>query len=83
VLAENYPEFNAVIYSLEMFTPLVKLAMGDYWLPNAKRGTQHQFMKIKLPKSGSLLRGYLWCHILAGWILSTLWVAGLTGLVKV
>ncbi len=28
------------------------------------------------------LRWYLWCHIIAGWVLTTLWVGGLMGLLK-
>jgi hypothetical protein len=78
---DTYPKFAAFIYSLENFVPLVKLAMGDYWLPNANAGKDHKLWKIKW-RNGRLLRWYLWFHILAGWVLTTLWVAGLTGLVK-
>jgi hypothetical protein len=81
-LSENYPKFNSFIYSLEMFTPLLKLEMGDYWQPNANRGEQLVMRGISLPTNGSLLRGYLWFHIILGWVLTTLWVGGLTGLVK-
>jgi hypothetical protein len=31
---------------------------------------------------GSVLRWYRWSHILAGWLLTTLAVAGFTGLVR-
>ncbi len=81
-LSENYPKFNSFIYSLEMFTPLLKLEMGDYWQPNANRGERFQARGISLPATGSLLRDYLWFHIILGWVLTTLWVGGLTGLVK-
>ena len=37
--------------------------------------------KLWLPKPG-WLRGYLWLHTSAGWTLTTLLVAGLTGLVR-
>ena len=37
---ELYPKFNALIYSLETFVPLVKLGGGEYWMPNANRGPE-------------------------------------------
>jgi hypothetical protein len=69
-LPKPYPKFNAFIYSLEKFVPLVKLEMGDYWAPDPNR------------EDGRRLRIYLWCHIIAGWVFTTLWVGGLTGLIK-
>ena len=102
---ELYPKFNALIYSLETFVPLLKLGVGEYWMPNANRGPELQpLCKKKAGKAtnsepiskraaldpgktptlrvGSLLRGYYWFHIIAGWVLTTLWVGGLTGLIK-
>jgi hypothetical protein len=35
-----------------------------------------------VPINGRRLRLYLWFHITAGWVLTTLWVGGLTGLIK-
>jgi len=32
----DYPEFNALVYSLDMFVPLVDLRQAAYWLPSAK-----------------------------------------------
>jgi hypothetical protein len=62
--------FNAFIYSLEKFVPIVKLEMGDFWIPDAN------------DRAGRLLLHFLHFYILAGWVLTTLWVAGLTGLLK-
>jgi len=77
-LGETYPKFNAFIYSLETFVPLVKLGLGDSWIPNAHGG---RLLRIGI-KSGSLLRYYFWFHIMAGWVLTTLWAASFTGLIK-
>jgi hypothetical protein len=80
---KGYPIFNPFIYSLEMFVPLVKLGMEDVWRPSAERG--HPLFRNKnkaLLTTDGVLRCYLWIHILAGWVLTTLWVGGLTGLVK-
>jgi hypothetical protein len=82
-LTDLYPRFNAFVYSVETFVPFLKLGISEYWIPNATRpppppsGNQHWQMT-----AGGLLRGYLWCHIIAGWVLTTLWVGGLTKLVK-
>ena len=37
--------------------------------------------KFWLPKAG-VMRGYLWLHTIAGWTLTTLLLAGVTGLVR-
>ena len=90
-LSKFYPRFSGFVYSLETFVPLLKLWMSDYWAPNATQRTDkltiafpwrtHQ-LKWTLPVTGPGLRIYLWVHVAAGWILTTLWVGGLTGLLK-
>ena len=74
----HYPPFNAAIYSLENFLPLVDLNQGAYWRPNPRHGSGGRLRVL----SGTLLRWYLWVHILAGWILTPLLAAGLSGLVR-
>jgi hypothetical protein len=81
-LSEAYPKFNAFVYSLECFVPLVKLGMSEYWMPNANHGQEIRILKFIVFRSGAVLRLYLWFHIIAGWVLTTLWVGGVTGLVK-
>ena len=80
-LKETYPKFNALIYSMETFVPLVKLAVEQYWIPSADRGGTIRAGNQAFTWGG-LLRCYLWFHIIAGWILTTLWVGGFTGLLK-
>ena len=72
----HYPPFNAVVYSLENFLPVVDLHQGTYWRPNPRHGTGGRMRAL----SGTLLRWYLWVHILAGWIITPLLAAGLSGL---
>lgn len=69
-LPNDYPRFNSLIYSIDSFIPFVNLHQENYWLPVANR------------PFGLVYRGYLWLHIAAGWIFSTLFVAALTGLVR-
>lgn len=59
------PIFNAFIYSLDAFLPIVDLHQETYWLPLSEP-----------------FKWYLWFHISAGWILSTISVAAFTGLFK-
>ncbi|MDJ0583140.1 hypothetical protein [Crocosphaera sp.] len=82
-LSINYPKFNALMYSVDAFVPIINFHQQDYWLPNANKGDNINFLIITIPlNTGSLLRWYLWFHIVMGWFLSSLWVAGFTGLVR-
>jgi hypothetical protein len=66
----DYPRFDALFYSLDAFLPIVDLHQESFWLPDAGK------------PFGALVRIYLWIHIAAGWFLSTLFVSGVTGLVR-
>jgi hypothetical protein len=63
-----YPQFSAVVYSLDTFLPVINLGQKDHWAPNANLG-----------KDARWLRRYLWAHIISGWILTTLFLAGVAG----
>ncbi|MFB3136177.1 MAG: hypothetical protein ACE1Y3_10645, partial [Rhodospirillales bacterium] len=69
-LPADYPEFNSFVYSIDTFLPIVDLHQENYWLP---RGDGDW---------GWLFRLYLWLHIAVGWLLSTVAVFGLTGLIR-
>jgi hypothetical protein len=66
--------------------PLLKLGIGEHWVSNAHNGPilNVGFLGyLGFPRTGGrFLRYYLWFQIIAGWILTSLWVGGLTGLVK-
>jgi hypothetical protein len=77
LLFETYPHFHPFIYSLETFVPLVKLGIAQYWMIlDSNRGARVG------RKVNPWICRYLRLHILAGWILTTLWVGGVTGLIK-
>jgi hypothetical protein len=83
VVRNEYPKFNAVMYSLDMFIPLVDLRQASYWLPctnDQESGRETDSSEDSLDVR--MLRGYMWMHILGGWLLTTLLVVGLSGLVK-
>lgn len=80
----HYPPFNPLVYSLENFLPLVELHQGEYWRPNSHRPPAEMDPEREpRPEMGRVLRWYLWVHILAGWILTPLLAAGLSGLIHV
>jgi hypothetical protein len=70
----HYPPFHAFVYALETFMPVVELDQGAYWRPNPRHGAGR--------RSSRLLRWYLWLHVLAGWTLTPLFFAGISGLVR-
>ncbi|MBL4691188.1 MAG: hypothetical protein JKY68_06975, partial [Rhodospirillales bacterium] len=69
----DYPAFSAAWYSLDVFLPIVDLHQESYWLPGKTDGPVLWAWRYKI---------WLWVEILLGWFLTTIAVAGLTGLVK-
>jgi sRNA-binding regulator protein Hfq len=69
-----YPRFTASIYSLENSLPFVNLGQKDHWTPDPN------------PRASRWLPGFLrwfrWGQVLLGWLLATLFVAGVTGVVR-
>ena len=85
------------MYSVDTFVPIINFHQQTYWLPNGNKGGNTTLPIVSLDfqtgnplpefnisqaKTGSLLRWYLWFHIVSGWFLTSLWVAGFTGLVR-
>jgi len=81
-LAKDYPKFNFIVYSIDSFVPLVDLHQAKYWLPNPNCSPELSRCQWLGSCFVSFLRLYLWVHIAMGWILTTLLVVGLTGLVR-
>jgi hypothetical protein len=82
ILSTEYPRFNSLAYSVESFIPLLKLDQCSNWVPSGENKTSCSLFGVGLGKASDLLRGYLCVHIITGWILTSLWVGALTGLVK-
>ena len=83
----HYPLFNPFVYSLENFLPVVELHQDKYWRPNPRHGVRGRVTLAGTPLDSSsipsrFLRWYLWIHILAGWTITPLLFAGLSGLVR-
>jgi hypothetical protein len=70
-IPNDYPPFSAWAYSIDTFIPFLDLVLEHYWIPNADAGL-----------AGALLRIYLWIHIGFGWLLSTIFLTGVTGIIR-
>ena len=70
-IPKDYPPFSAWAYSIDAFVPFLDLVLERYWIPNADAGW-----------FGAFLRIYLWFHIVVGWLLSSLFLTGLTGIIR-
>ena len=78
VVVDQYPRFDPIVYSVDAFVPIINLHQETYWLPDANADTRRGYAV----HWGDLLRWYHWVHISLGWLLSFLFVAGLSGLVR-
>ncbi|HLM66163.1 MAG TPA: hypothetical protein VK358_01490, partial [Longimicrobium sp.] len=65
--AASYPRFQPWVYSLDAFLPIVDLRQQEFWIPN---------------RTMPVWEWFHWCHILLGWIVSTLVVVGVTSMVR-
>ena len=70
---KDFTRFQPIVYSLDTFIPIVDLHQETNWIPQPERGKSWV---------GRWARFYLWVHIAFGWILTTVAVAGFTGLIK-
>jgi hypothetical protein len=68
-LPPYYERFQAFFYSLENSFPLVKLGQVDRWQPDPR-------------PSWWSLRIFRWAQICGGWFFATMFVAGVTGIVR-
>ena len=69
---DSYPRFNPLAFSADTFLPIINLHQATYWLPQETPGFSWAI----------LFAYYLWFHTAAGWILATIAIAGLSGIVK-
>lgn len=82
----HYERFYPVIYSFENSLPFVKLGQVDHWQPDP----DPKSFVWRVPVSAfalwisfsGVLRCYQWLQILSGWVLGTLFIAGVTGIVR-
>ena len=95
---DYYPGFNPFVFSFEHSFPLITLGIKDHWAPPSTRADRVPVLQWRISQRLSamtvlgchpfrlntvwLFRCWLWFQVPVGWGLATLFVAGLTGLVK-
>jgi hypothetical protein len=77
-----YERLHPLLYSLDVFLPFVNLHQEHYWWPDADRSGDVAVLGQRLKISGSFLRFYLWTQLIAGWMLSAIFIAGVSGLMR-
>ncbi len=70
------PNLTLLMYSVDVFVPLVDFGVGPAYMP----GKVDVGMEAR---EATFFRIYYWFHVAAGWLICTVAVAGLTGLVRV
>ena len=70
------------LYSLDVFLPFVNLHQEHYWWPNPDSRGVATIFGYEVPWLGSFTRYFLWSQIVAGWVLSAILLAGVTGLIR-
>jgi hypothetical protein len=83
-----YGRFHALAYSVDNSFPLVKLGLQEKWAPReatvedtARPANWIQWIDWRLASPG-FLRCFRWGQVCVGWILTTLFAVGVTGVVR-
>jgi hypothetical protein len=79
---DHYERLYPLLYSLDVFLPFVNLHQEHYWWPKATAKGNYRVLGYSLTLPGSLVLYYLWLQIIAGWLLSAIFIAGVTGLIR-
>jgi len=79
---DRYERLFPLLYSLDVFLPFVNLHQEHYWWPNSTAKGACTLLGYHLTLPGSLVLYYLWLQIIAGWVLSAIFIAGVTGLIR-
>jgi hypothetical protein len=79
---ETIAGLHPLLYSLDVFLPFVNLHQEHYWWPDETAAGQCNVAGREFRVDGRLLRYYLWLQIIAGWLLSAIFIAGVTGLLR-
>ena len=78
----RYEVLHPLLYSLDVFLPFVNLHQEHYWWPDARASGQCSALGLPVRLTGALVLYYLWAQIIAGWLLSAIFIAGVTGLLR-
>jgi hypothetical protein len=80
-LPQHYEVFHPIIYSIENSFPFVKFGQADRWQPDPAQEApkNSRIARIFSPTSLRLVR---WAQVFLGWLLATLGVSAVTGIIR-
>jgi hypothetical protein len=81
-LPSHYPRLHPVVFSLENTFPLVKLGQTERWQCDPEPGETSNSRRGQFFSLGRLLRSAIWIQIILGWLLATLFLAAVSGIVQ-
>lgn len=76
---DEHPDFNPLLFSIDVFIPVLSLRQVDFWHPHIPDQDSKQYGD--LPLSG-LVSVFFWVERILGWVLTTFLVLGVTGYAK-
>jgi hypothetical protein len=79
---DTITSLHPLLYSLDVFLPFVDLHQEHYWWPDDAATGNCSILGYRFRVHGAVLRYYLWLQIIAGWLLSAIFIAGVTGLLR-
>ncbi|MDG4576082.1 MAG: hypothetical protein P9C36_07200 [Defluviicoccus sp.] len=69
-LPSGYPRFQPLVYAIDTALPIIDFHQEAWWMPD------------EADVRGFWTQVYLWLHIALGWLLTTLGIAAVTGIIK-
>jgi hypothetical protein len=79
-----YGRFHAFVYSVDNSFPLIKLGVQEKWVPaeSSNIASSTETTLDKVTTSAIFLRYFRLAQSVAGWILTTLFAVGVTGIIR-
>jgi hypothetical protein len=84
---KGYERFYTIPYSVEHSFPLVKLGVQDKWVPARETrmpacSSGGLSLPVQVIGAPGFVRWFRWIQICIGWLLTTLFVGGVTGILR-
>lgn len=75
-------EFHPFVYSLDAFIPFIELPQTAVWLPDVGKGNALLYIWKTTYYMGGVILFYLYFHIFLGWLFISIFIVGLSGIIK-
>ena len=82
VLPAGYPKFSPILYSVDVFLPIVSFSQEDHWRPANLPFYERLRIRWWNPRTWNKYRFYNRLHIILGWIFTSIAVLAFTGVIK-